>query len=104
MLITPCIRGLEPFWQNTYAQYVVRNVSINNMTFSVEKVFFVERYLKTESFKTIESLYSPQFGYPAPEKSLIRMSKTVQTDRKCVFALAHLYINIINTPDFGFLV
>jgi hypothetical protein len=43
MLITQCIRGLGPFWRNTYAQYVVRSASINNMAFSIEKVFFVER-------------------------------------------------------------
>jgi len=24
MLTTPCIRGIGPFWRNSYAQYTVR--------------------------------------------------------------------------------
>jgi hypothetical protein len=41
----------------------------NNMAFSVEKrVFLMERYLKTEGFKTTQNDYSHRFGSPAPAK------------------------------------
>jgi hypothetical protein len=46
--------------------------AVNNMAFIIGKhVFLVERYLKTESFKTTQSDYSHWFGYPAPANSVI---------------------------------
>jgi hypothetical protein len=42
---------------------------VNNMAFSVGKhVLVVERYLKAESFKTTQVIYSHRVGRPAPAK------------------------------------
>jgi hypothetical protein len=45
------------------------------MAFSVHtRVFFKQRYLKTEWFKTSKRDYNNRFGFPAPAKSMIRRS------------------------------
>jgi hypothetical protein len=69
MSITPCVRGLVPFWLNLYAQCALQ--AVNSMAFSIEKrVILVERYLKTGSFKTTQSDYSHRFECPGPETNL----------------------------------
>jgi hypothetical protein len=83
MLIMSCIRGLEPFWWNSYAQYAAQ--AVNFMPFTVEKcVSFCWVLPEKQSFKIAQSHYSShQFGYPASAKSMILKSvKTILADRR----------------------